>query len=88
MLSMDLWAFTLDAAQALSKDMDKLQAHAEHLKSLTPGSVWLAELKELEAAYEQFMKDREQAAMVPMDGGVKKAKKRPASTELERKSKH
>ena len=88
LLSMDLWAFTLDAAQALSKDMDKLQAHAEHLKSLTPGSVWLAELKELEAAYEQFMKDREQAAMVPMDGGVKKAKKRPASTELERKSKH
>ena len=86
LLSMDLWSFTLDAVHALSKDMDKMRAHVVHLKSLTPGSVWLAELTELGDAYAQFVKDREQATIVPMD--AKKSKKRPASTELSgRKSK-
>lgn len=86
LMSMDLWSFTLDAVHALSKDMDKMRAHVEHLKSLTPGSVWLAELKELEAAYAQFVQDREQATIVPMTGAKKK---RPAATDLSgRKSKH
>jgi DNA topoisomerase-2 len=77
LMSMDLWSFTLDAVHALNKDMDKMRAHVEHLKRLTPGVLWLAELKELEAAYAQFVQDREQATLVPGP-----TKKRPAATEL------
>lgn len=81
-MTMDLWSFTVEAVQALSKDMAGMRERVEHLKSLTPGSMWLSELKELEAAYAQFVAERESAAAAVVPPAPPKSKKRPAPTEL------